>query len=151
MPADIDIQVIGLKEFQQKFGSFPIQQTLDNVIKKIIIKLQGEAIKESPVDRWQLRSSFTTSFSPLKWILSNPKEYARFVHEWTAPHNPPFQAIKDRANRKWLPRFPIRLSISRKWTKSNPFMNRAIETVDKEIDSMFSKEIDDLFTRYWFK
>jgi len=151
MVVDVKANVEWLKEFQKKFWNMPIKKTFESAIKKIIIMLEGESIKEAPVDRWQLRSSFVTKFSSLKWVLSNQQKYAIFVHEWTRPHSAPFQPIQDRARNKWIPRFPVRLSIKRKWTKANPFMQRAIDTVDPKIDKIFSDEIDSLFRKYNLK
>lgn len=131
-----------LEEIQKQFWSEVVQNMLDTSIKKSIILLQRYAIQETPTDQWHLRNGFQTEFKKSFGRLFNPVEYAVYVHDWTKPHTAPFGKIADWANRHWLNPWSVRYAIRMKWTKANPFMDRAVEEWEKQVDAIFEKEID---------
>lgn len=144
----IEVNTADLKKIAKDFGSNYVQETLDNSVKKSVILLNRNAIMEAPTDRWRLRNSFQTEFRSLFWRLFNPVEYAVYVQEWTRPHSAPFDVIAERARRKGLNAGAVWRSIKKKGTKANPFMTRAIENSDSEIDKIFQEEIDRLVLRF---
>lgn len=148
---DVEINAEDLKKIAKAFWTTVVKETLDTSIKKTIVLLNRNAIMETPTDRWLLRNSFQTEFRSWYWRLFNPVKYAIFVQEGTRPHNAPFDPIAGRANRKWLNGGAIRRSIKMKWTKANPFMDRAIESSDREIDNIFQSEIDKLILSFNMK
>jgi len=139
---DIEIDKQALKDIQEKFWVATIQNMLDKSIKKTIILLDRYAIEETPTDQWLLRNSFKTEFKKSYWRLFNNTEYAIFVHEGTRPHSAPFTPIAQWAERHWLNPWSVWFAIRMKWTKANPFMQRAVERADEEIDDIFQNEID---------
>ena len=139
---EIEIWKKQLQDIQDKFWSATIQKMLQNSINKSIVLLQRYAMEETPVDEWRLRAWFETEFWKYYWRLFNPVEYAIFVHEWTSPHRAPRSKIEERALRHWLNPWSVWLSIMRKWTKANPFMERAVERWEKEVDEIFRDEIN---------
>lgn len=131
-----------LEKIAEEFWKEKVQETLDRSIKKAVTVLQRYAIEETPVDQNRLRSSFQTQFKSSWWRLFNPVDYAIFVHEWTKPHAAPFDKIAERAGRHGLNPWSVRYSIRTKWTKANPFMDRAVEQWEKEVDEIFDQEIN---------
>ena len=144
---NIEVNTDSLKKIAKDFWPGVIKETLDVSVKKSIVLLNRNAIVETPTDRWRLRNSFQTEFRTWYWRLFNPVEYATYVHEWTRPHSAPFDPIAQRAKRKWLNAGAIWRAIKTRWTKANPFMDRAIEKSDREIDQIFQAEIDKLVLR----
>lgn len=139
---DLEVNQKKLQEIQKRFWPEKIQQMLNNSIKKVVVLLNRYAIEETPTDQWLLRNSFHSEFRPSFWRLFNNSEYAIFVHEGTRPHSAPFTPIAEWAERHWLNPWSVWLAIRRKWTKANPFMERAVERADDEVDKIFQREID---------
>lgn len=148
---DVTVNADDLKKIAKAFWKEVVQDTLDTSIKKSIVLLNRNAIIETPTDTWRLRNSFQTEFRQWYWRLFNPTQYAIFVQEWTKPHNAPFDPISWRAKRKWLNAWKIRRSIRTKGTKANPFMTRAIDESEREVDKIFQEEIDKLVLRFNMK
>lgn len=142
---DIERKEKQLEQITEKFWSDIVQEMLDRSIKKSVILLERYAIQETPTDQGRLRNDFHTEFKRSFGRLFNPTKYAIFVHEWTRPHYAPIDKLKWRADRHWIPVGALRLSIARKGTKANPFMDRAVEQWEKEVDEIFASEIDKMF------
>lgn len=130
-----------LEEIQKQFWSETVQKMLDTSIKKSIVLLQRYAIMETPTDQWRLRNWFQTEFKKSFGRLFNPVNYAIYVHDWTKPHSAPFDKIAERSLRHGLNPWSVRHSIRMKWTKANPFMDRAVDQWEKQVDEIFDKEI----------
>ena len=139
---DLEVNQKKLQEIQKRFWPEKIQQMLNNSIKKVVVLLNRYAIEETPTDQWLLRNSFKSEFKKSYWRLFNNTEYAIFVHEGTKPHSAPFTPIAQWAERHWLNPWSVWFAIRMKGTKANPFMQRAVERADEEIDDIFQNEID---------
>ena len=142
---DIERKEKQLEQITDKFWSDVVQQMLDRSIKKSVILSQRYATQEAPTDQWRLRNDFHTEFKKSWWRLFNPTKYAIYVHEWTKPHFAPIDKLKGRADRHSIPVGMLRRSIARKWTKANPFMDRAVEQGEQQVDEIFASEIDKMF------
>ena len=142
---DIERKEKQLEQITDAFWSDVVQDMLDRSIKKAVTVLQRYAIQEAPVDQSRLRNSFQTQFRKSRWRLFNNTNYAIFVHEWTRPHHAPIDKLQWRADRHWIPVGALRLSIAKKWTKANPFMDRAVDQGERQVDEIFAKEIDKMF------
>jgi len=142
---DIERSEKQLKQIHDVFWPEAVQDIFDRSIKKCVILLERHAIQETPTDQWRLRNDFHTEFRKSFWRLFNPTQYAIYVHEWTRPHYAPIDKLQWRADRHGIPVWKLRHAIARKWTKANPFMDRAVEQVEPQVDEIFSKEIDKFF------
>ena len=139
---DVELNKNHLDDINKYFWTETVVKVLSTSIKKSIALLQRYAMEETPVDEWRLRAWFQTEFKKFYGRLFNPVEYAIFVHEWTRPHKAPRSKIEEWALRHWLNPWSVRLSIMRRWTKANPFMERAVERWEDKVDEIFQKEID---------
>ena len=142
---DIERKEEQLEQITEAFWSDIVQEMLDRSIKKSVILLERYAIQETPTDQGRLRNDFHTEFKRSFGRLFNPTDYAVFVHEWTRPHYAPIDKITGWALRHSMKPWALRLSIARKGTKANPFMDRAVEQWEKQVDEIFSDEIDKMF------
>jgi len=141
---DVEINKKHLQDIEKNFWSETIEKMLSTSIRKSITLLQRYAMEETPVDEWRLRSSFQTEFRKYYWRLFNPVEYAIFVHEGTRPHKAPRSKIEEWALRHGLNPWSVWLSIMRRWTKANPFMERAVERWENQVDEIFQNEINQM-------
>jgi len=139
---DVEINKKHLDDINKYFWTETVVKVLSTSIKKSIALLQRYAMEETPVDEWRLRAWFQTEFKKFYGRLFNPVEYAIFVHEWTRPHKAPRNKIEEWALRHWLNPWSVWISIMRRWTKANPFMERAVERWEDQVDEIFQKEID---------
>lgn len=130
-----------IQEIADQFWKEVVQDMFNRSIKKSIILLQRYAIQETPTDQWRLRNGFQTEFKQSFGRLFNPVDYAVYVHDGTKPHSAPFDKIEWRANRHWLNPWSVRRAIRMKWTKANPFMDRAVDQWEKQVDDIFDKEV----------
>lgn len=141
------VDVSQLQKVAQNFWWEVVKKALNNAIEASIATLETEAKKEAPIFNWQLRSWFQSIFRPLKWILFNPEKTAIFVQEWTKPHSAPFDELDKRARVKWIPTWALRYSIKTKWTKANPFLDRAVAKSERKIDSILVKMTNNLIAK----
>lgn len=143
----LNIKTDWLEDMQQQYWSNVVKDFMNTAIKKSIIILEWEAKKETPVDRWQLRASFQTRFTDLKWVLYNPSKYALFVQYGTKPHTPPRKPIEEYANRKGINPWALRYSIKRKGTKANDYLWRSIQKAERKIDRVLGNTANLLITK----
>jgi hypothetical protein len=107
----------------------------DKVVELIARDLAVTLAKEAPAgvtgllkSRWKTRK-----VTRGEWAVQTPQTYAAAVNDGTKPHAPPMDAIKEWAEFRGLPWFPVWLSIVRKGTKANPFIDRAMDTTNGRI------------------
>ena len=134
----LNINTDWLEDLQEQYWSNVVKDFMNTSIKKSVLVLEWEAKKETPVDRWQLRSARQTRFTDLKGMLYNPTKYALFVQYGTKPHTPPRKPIEEYARRKWYNAGALRYSIKRKWTKPNDYLWRSIKNAEHKIDRIFA-------------
>lgn len=71
------------------------------------------------------------------------------MHEGTAPHWAPKEALQDWANLRGIPVRALQYSIARKGTRANPFAKRAFEAkkdmMIQEVFDVFSQAINKTF------
>ena len=140
--SNIDINIKWIEEIVKKFGTSSFKNHLNDTIQKITIFLQWESIKEAPVwVWWQLRSWIQTEFSDLQGRVYNAMKYWDYVHQWTKPHFPPIKAIEQWARIKWLSPYAVAWSIFRKWTKANPYFDRALQKNESKINQITNQEM----------
>lgn len=82
------IQIEWLDELIRWLNKIDIKDALRPWVQKILFFYERQAKKETPVDTWLLRNSYSTVFSTgaqwLEWTLLNYRAYWINVHEWTS-------------------------------------------------------------------
>lgn len=144
---DLNYKEKQLQQISKALWPEALQKMLDTSIQKSVAMLQNYAMQETPVDQGRLRGDFKTNFKKSYWRLFNPTKYAIYVHEWTRPHFVKIDKIEGRANRHWISAGALQHAIATRWTKANPFMDRAVERGEDQVDKIFSQEIDKMFLK----
>lgn len=141
MAKALEVKIEGMDQLVSRFKQSPrvFQQVYNKAIKKSVFALTGSAKIHTPIDLGFLRNSMRETFQSLVGTLDNTAPYAIYVHEGTAPHFPPLEAITPWANRHGIPPFAVALSIARKGTKANPFFDLAIDDQQATVDNYFDK------------
>lgn len=76
-----------------------------------------------------------------QWAVGTPVKYAEYVDTGTRPHTPPMKPIKEWAEFRGLPWFPIWLSIVRRGTKAHPYLDRSIQETNRRIPLFINQAI----------
>jgi len=147
MPADIQVEIIGMDKLQKAFKESPKITTnrLNTAVKQGIYTLLANARKAAPVDQGFLRNAgMVTSFEILKGLLENKAPYALYVHEGTRPHYVPMGAIKGWAQRHGIPAYFVQRAILRKGTKARPFFKDSVEASQEDINKYFQDAVKNI-------
>jgi len=113
----INVNIEGIDDLIHKMSKLNWRETINTAIKKSIALLERQSKIETPVDTGTLRNSYKEEFEDLIGRLVNFREYWIYVHEW------------------------------REFYKWNPFMQRAVEKTDGDIEMIFSREYDSLLAQ----
>jgi HK97 gp10 family phage protein len=142
--SQITIEAPGFDDLIRDFSKAPdvVGAQLKNAVRRSAVIIQREAIKESPIDQGILRSQINVTFpGEFSATISSDAKYSIYIHEGTPPHKAPWAPIAAWAKRKGLPAFPIWYSIQQKGTKANPFMKRAAEKSENDIQGEFNTAV----------
>lgn len=110
----LNLEVEWVNDFVMKLSAMKGKDAINRAIKKGIFVLERQSKIETPVDTGILRNSYETTFNDLIGKLTNFREYGIYVHEGT------------------------------KYQKANPFMGRAVDKTEWQIEMIFSNEYDAL-------
>lgn len=124
----LTIQIKDLEDFIEQVSELQMKKTFNTWVKKSMIFLEWEAIKETPVDKWFLWNSYEVILKNLQWILINTRAYWVPVHEW---HN--------QTPWRFVPAIWKRLKAS--YVKWNPFLTRTARKSNDQVNKIFNKEI----------
>lgn len=113
----------------------------DRFAELIALSLEGNLKSEAPVGKVGfLHGSFRTERrADAEYVVGSPAKYATYVNDGTRPHVPPIDAIKDWAEFRGLPWYPIWRSICLRGTQANPYIERALETTNREVPLCFNR------------
>jgi len=146
----VTIKIDGLDKVKSAFAKAPalVTSEMKNAIQKALILLQGSARQFVPKDTSNLGSQIKTEItSSLSGQVIADTNYALFVHEGTAPHWPPLEAIEPWARRHGIPAFLVARSIAQKGTKAQPFFQWAKEATERDVFDFFDTAIKNIITR----
>lgn len=110
----LNLEVEGVNDFVMKLNRLQWKEAINRGIKKSIFTIERQSKIETPVDTGILRNSYETTFNDLIGKLTNFREYGIYVHEGT------------------------------RYQKANPFMMRAVEKTENDVEIIFSNELDAL-------
>lgn len=143
----IELKVNGLNKLLKVAEQFPeiAEKHIGKGISRALVRIWGAEKLEAPFgisgilrDNWKIFSGRFTG------KLQAGSQYALFVHEGTAPHFPPLDAITPWAIKKGIPPFLVARSIAKKGTKANPFLKRAIDKSADGVDADFAEALDNI-------
>lgn len=141
------VRIRGLKELQNLLGRYAQISAphIQEAISKSLLQIEREGKKAAPVDTGRLRNSFVTEIKPLRGEVGPNVDYALSVHEGTRPHWPnwrPGSPLADWSRRHGIPAYLVARKISRKGTKPNPFLSKAVKSSVRKIESFFDQALE---------
>jgi hypothetical protein len=140
----ITVSVDGLNRLQKLAEQYPetSEKYINAAITTSLTRILGAEKVEAPFgvsgvlrDNWRITPGRFTG------TLESLAPYAAAVHEGTAPHMVPVDAITPWANKKGLNPWAVAKSIAKKGTKANPFLQRAVDSVEDGISIDFEKAL----------
>lgn len=117
--ADIAIKITNLTQIRSAFNKAPqlMVRELNTAIKKSILVIQADSMRNTPVLTGRLRASHTSMFSNLKGAVSTNTNYDVFVHEGT------------------------------RFMKGRPYMRQAVEKNNNQVQDYFTKAVDNVLSQ----
>jgi len=141
----ISVQVSGIDRLIKIANSYPevSEKHVNTAIRKVLTRILGSEKREAPFGvSGILRDNWSINVGRFTGTLESLAPYAVFVHEGTAPHFPPLDAIAPWAIKHGIPPFVLARSIAKKGTKANPFLKRAVDAEDGHIESDFLQALE---------
>lgn len=114
----IAIQITNLREIKSAFDKSPflMAKELDIAIKKTVLIVHGQSVRNTPVDTGRLRASTYSKFQPLRGEVGTNTNYDVFVHEGT------------------------------KFMKARPYLKDAVESSNVEANRFFTSAVDNVLS-----
>lgn len=140
--AEIHVEIKNLAEIKRAFKAAPARMTknLNIAIRQTVLFIRAGSVRNAPVRTGNLRGSAYQSFGVLKGEIGFKAKYALFVHDGTSPYT-----ITPRSAKAlyWKgASHPVR-RVKHPGIKANPFLKRAIEDGQPQIDKFFEKAVQD--------
>lgn len=142
MAVEIKIVIKNADQMRTAFRQAPALMTknINTSIRKTIMFIREKSVSNAPAKTGRLRSSAYTSFSPLQGEVGFLANYALFVHEGTKAH------IIYPTSKKALfwkgASHPVK-RVNHPGTRANPFLRRAVDMGEQQIDKFFQQGVDD--------
>lgn len=136
----LDVLIDGVKKMPRETVEY-----VSDAVKKSVLVVQSNAIKEAPVNKQSgggnLRQSIKTSMvNKLRGAIISNANYSIFVHEGTRPHVIRPRIKKGLANKRTGQFFGK--IVHHPGTRANPYMERAYEKSKERISGFFNDAVD---------
>lgn len=115
-------------------------KNLSKAIKQTIFFTERKSVQNAPKRTGTLAGSVYRNFAPLQGEIGFKAKYAIFVHEGTSPYT-----IRPRGGQALFWKgasHPVR-RVNHPGIKANPFLRRAIENNQPQIDEFFNQALQD--------
>lgn len=115
----IDVKITNIDQIRSAFRKAPalMVKELDIAIKKTIMQIAGQSMKNTPVLTGRLRASTYENFSPLKGTVGTNTDYDMFVHEGT------------------------------RYMKARPYLRNAVEEESSETQGFFKDAVENVLNQ----
>ena len=141
----ISIKIDGLNKLQKIAEQYPAvsESYIGRAITRSLTRILGAEKTEAPFGVSGLvRDNWNITTGRFQGKLESLAPYAIFVHEGTKPHMPPIDAIMPWAKKKGINPWAVAMSIKKKGTKPNPFLQRAVDKTEADVEREFEDAID---------
>lgn len=146
----ISVKIKNFDEIRKVWNEAPEKLTTEvhRAISRTILVVQANAMREAPVNkqsaggnlRQSIRSQMIGTASGMVEVGVN---YAGYVHEGTRPHQIRVKNKRSLANRR-SGQFFGRV-VNHPGTAPNPFLQRAVENSEGDIDNFFIEAVNNVF------
>lgn len=143
----VELESKSLVKLQKLADKFPAlsEKHVGKAIRRSLVRVFGAEKREAPVGvSGQLRDRWSIVTGRFEGALKSEVSYGVAVHDGTLPHRVSATAIAPWARKKGLNPWAVAKSISKKGTKANPFLKRAIDGEKRNIDKDFQTAIDEI-------
>lgn len=145
MSVEIKVQIKNTEQIITALKLVPIKMIseLDKAVKRIILRVEGDAKKFAPVQRkggGNLRQSIKSQVTGIaRGMVAVGANYGIYVHEGTAPHIIRVSTKKGLANKRTGQFFGK--VVRHPGTKANPFLQGAVSINEDFIDEQFANAV----------
>ena len=142
----IRVGIKNLPQIKAAFRKSPalMTQELNIAIKKSIFLIHGRSVTNAPVRTSRLRGSVYDNFGFLKGEIGFKADYAAAVHDGSKAH-----VIKPKFKRAlfWKGAENPVMSVMHPGTKANPFLKKAVNTSEREINQNFETAVQNVLDK----
>lgn len=150
MPALVSVTIKNLDAIRLAYANSPVkmQSELGRAIQRTVLTIESRAKKEAPVNKQSgggnLRQSIRSGMSGLMTgFVEVGAEYGIYVHEGTRPHQIVARNKRVLANKRSGDVFGR--VVNHPGTKANPFLQRAVDASESDIDGYFINAVLNVF------
>lgn len=150
MAAKVSIKIKNIDAIMLAWKLAPanLVKNVHEAIQKTVLKIESNAKKEAPVNKGtgggNLRQSIKGSMTgTASGVVEVGAEYGIFVHEGTRPHIIQARNARVLANKRTSQFFGQ--TVKHPGTKANPFLQRAVDNAESDIDGYFIKAVQSIF------
>jgi HK97 gp10 family phage protein len=113
---NIQITITNADQIKNAFTKAPALMTkeLSTAIKKVVLNISAQSMRNTPVKTGRLRGSTYTKFEPLKGEVGTNVKYDKFVHEGT------------------------------RFMSARPYLRRAVESEQSDTDRYFTQAVENV-------
>lgn len=138
----IKIHIKNLPQIRRAFKLAPalMAKNLDSAIRKTVFYIRARAVSNAPVRTGFLRGSAYSTFGNLRGETGFKAKYAAWVHEGTSPYT-----IRPKSKKALFWKgagHPVAM-VSHPGIRANPFMRRAINDSQNQVDGFFTGAVQD--------
>lgn len=137
----IKVEIKGLNKLINFAEQYPeiSEKYINQAINRSLLRIWGKEKTEAPFGvSGTLRDNWIVQVGRFEGALKANAPYALFVEEGTKPHMPPVDEITPWAKKKGINPWAVAISISKKGTKANPFLQRSVDAVKSDIEGEFA-------------
>lgn len=141
----IKVEIKGLNKLVNFAEQYPAisEKYINLAINRSLLRIWGAEKLEAPFGvSGVLRDNWQVKVGRFEGALVAGAPYAVFVEEGTKPHMPPIEAIEPWAKKKGISPWAVAISISKKGTKANPFLQRSVDEVKGDIQTEFENALN---------
>lgn len=144
--ANVTVTVQGLDKLVALGEKYPAvsEKYINMAINRSLVRILGEEKQQAPVSTGNLRDNWRLDMGRFTGTLASNAPYAAAVHEGSAPHMPPVNALTAWAGKHGIDPWVLAKSIAKNGTKANPFLKRAVELQAQNINGEFQTALDSI-------
>ena len=142
----VNVKIVGLNRLTKLAERYPAtsEKYVGTAIQRALTRILGQEKQEAPFGvSGMLRDNWRITTGRFEGALVSLTPYASYVHDGTAPHMPPVKELEAWAKKKGISPWAVAMSIKKKGTKANPFLQRSVDEVKDGIESDFEKALND--------
>lgn len=139
----VEVQIKGIEKLVKQMEKYPAisEKHVNRAINRSLVRILGQEKQQAPVFTGNLRDNWRLDIGRFEGSLRSNAPYSAAVHEGTRPHMPPISAIEVWARKKGLNPWAVAKSIAKKGTKANPFLKRAVEMEQENVNKEFAEAL----------